>query len=1775
MELTENLTENLVHCVSRKIFNYFFYNRKYFGRQVVGEDGRVVYVRKRNKMSAAILENMINSKKSIMSYQQVRQKLKWVCLDIDIAKDKIDSDFDFFKNTELRNSLYKVYSETVKVLNKYNIKYVSEFSGNRGIHVWIFLDKEVSKNIGYAIIKKIDEELQINIKNLLGIILTDKYPKNGSAKNNTIGLGVKVPLSFHLKSNRYSYLFKETSEIEQIAVLDNEFLEKQMNILDSIKINSVSELIELLKINEVNEEENYQKQNMVLTDQDVNLEGIIEVLSKSEIFRYLFDKPLAHWSERDRIVLVASLIRIKSINDDNFGVRLLNEFFSSDEESYDADVTNEKLQNLKGLYPPNIKYLEDLYKKECSYCREHGIENIYDLLDLHLELKIELISNDLVNFGKIAQSELNYLLQNDEVPLTFIQDDLKNINDENLKDDIQKIYEKNYSFKNIVSYQYVRKETEIKNRYMYSLAANDRILSTYMSSKLTDYMYGDFSVNSYAYRLNKRNNNYIFENWSKAWLEYVYSIEGIINDGSYDEYYLIKLDIKSFYDSIDHIALREVLLKKIKLNVNPIKENEIFPIIHYLIELSKEITGSDKGVPQGPAYARILAELYLSQVDEVIESYLDEDFESYYRYVDDMFIILRDKTRANEIFQNIQQVLDTLKLDINMENEKFQFGVVKDLKYKVITKSFEKYFVDGVDYIGASDELINNTKKLLNELLTTEFNEVDVKQLPFYLTHLIDKEIFDSRKREIGEMILKSDIGRGSLFKHFYNNILFVDKDLKFELDLLINLQGLARSNLFSALIKNFNKYDKDVLKKIITSYSSKKDLLDYERIELIRLIIFSKIDTSDINFETEDLDIIIDNLKYANDFSLGEELESEILTRFQFKGNLNPLTILEDLDYFLEKAENLKRLDKVVNTFESIINISLSKNLNQSNGQSLVNLVCFLSLYSNIHLEGFKGMWKKVLNLDKNAPVSMNEWYKYKKHIVWQSVEEQNLMMIISDVLNDRALFPEEPVSQREKEFVVYLLLFILDPNSNIKSKIQDVNLDQIKGIIKEKNIEFLKWCIDENTDYFPDLPEVPRLNTYYNKRVVFRKQNKLLVRANAKLKDHIQVNAVLNDSWLNGDEYINFILEIKTNEELMNINDKLRGRDLIYGIKLIYGIFQLINKGHLYNYFEKGTFVNSSEDIHFKYSKYDEKIVVNKMNLFDNTPKRVKQEIMELLSDGDLLEKNKDAYQYSPTNFKSEFIPRNITDEDIINYVNFLGKYLNENLKEGEIDPIKIEKAKLYALKKIIKSSKKNFKEVDFVNAYASLSPHDFDRLIVFENDRTKIKDKLLFELFKGITDRIKFDIFEELNGFFKEIEIAKGRVEKYFSSEPKRLNNIIKDYKKPNIVWIEEKEKNLENVKILYPFEHEDLEIIPSNEVANLDARYALYSDSQFDIIIAIPLQGLISIKEKISMIDNKKVVQLLNSKRNALKSLVCFKESSKKIQKQNNLSENESYHRIWRFLDKFEEQYHEALLKLIAAYEVIDEQMCIEFFKELIEISEEKNVCLLPLKTKEDDNGFNVMVTNIGRDYGFDRNSIYQNKIWEDFRIINDCAVNQEYKSLAFVLDIGISGKQFRTTLHNYLYPSKDKPLSEEYFKIDSESLKDFMKQLDEIIIFSVVHTDVFEENVTKKIQQIYESLKSKMPNLKFRGKKIYKEQSTFSKKLDYKERKLIIKAFEEPRFTDKKLYMSDDTFLKYLNSIEEEKTSNILIARYKSMPKGHLIPLTEKFGVFNYRYDSKK
>lgn len=124
----------------------------------------------------------------------------------------------------------------------------------------------------------------------------------------------------------------------------------------------------------------------------------------------------------------------------------------------------------------------------------------------------------------------------------------------------------------------------------------------------------------------------------------------------YEEPYIIKIDIRKFFYSIDREIIKRIYRKKI-----PETERDFFRILDMIVDSSPE---GEKGLPLGNVTSQDFANIYLNEVDQYCKRYLGLKY--YVRYMDDICIIVKDKETARDVLTKIERyVEERLKLEVN------------------------------------------------------------------------------------------------------------------------------------------------------------------------------------------------------------------------------------------------------------------------------------------------------------------------------------------------------------------------------------------------------------------------------------------------------------------------------------------------------------------------------------------------------------------------------------------------------------------------------------------------------------------------------------------------------------------------------------------------------------------------------------------------------------------------------------------------------------------------------------------------------------------------------------------------------------------------------------------------------------------------------------------------------------------------------------------------------------------------------------------------------
>lgn len=122
-----------------------------------------------------------------------------------------------------------------------------------------------------------------------------------------------------------------------------------------------------------------------------------------------------------------------------------------------------------------------------------------------------------------------------------------------------------------------------------------------------------------------------------------------------NNYWVLKLDVKSFYESIDFHKVIDKIKKASRLNSQTI----------YLMEKIFTQLGKNIGIPRGISLSAIIAELFMKDFDLNVKR---KDGVYYYaRFVDDIIVFCNSKATQEQVKKEIEEELKKLGLKLNKE----------------------------------------------------------------------------------------------------------------------------------------------------------------------------------------------------------------------------------------------------------------------------------------------------------------------------------------------------------------------------------------------------------------------------------------------------------------------------------------------------------------------------------------------------------------------------------------------------------------------------------------------------------------------------------------------------------------------------------------------------------------------------------------------------------------------------------------------------------------------------------------------------------------------------------------------------------------------------------------------------------------------------------------------------------------------------------------------------------------------------------------------------
>ncbi len=125
--------------------------------------------------------------------------------------------------------------------------------------------------------------------------------------------------------------------------------------------------------------------------------------------------------------------------------------------------------------------------------------------------------------------------------------------------------------------------------------------------------------------------------------------------------YVLKADIKHYFEEVNH----EVLLKFLERKIS---DEKVMWLIRKIID-NYELRGrTAKGMPLGNSTSQFFANVYLNELDYFVKHKLKAKY--YIRYVDDFVILHNNEETLEEYKEEINNFLETIKLELHSDKSK-------------------------------------------------------------------------------------------------------------------------------------------------------------------------------------------------------------------------------------------------------------------------------------------------------------------------------------------------------------------------------------------------------------------------------------------------------------------------------------------------------------------------------------------------------------------------------------------------------------------------------------------------------------------------------------------------------------------------------------------------------------------------------------------------------------------------------------------------------------------------------------------------------------------------------------------------------------------------------------------------------------------------------------------------------------------------------------------------------------------------------------------------
>lgn len=667
-----------------ELFLQLFQGREaVFAKQWVGGSGYSP-VRPERSINADDVLSHIQGKGAYGIYPIKKDNtVKFVCFDVDLPKNfaEVEENALVTDKSILLQQVKNICITAINIISAYSFNskcILIEDTGGRGYHIWFFFKSSISamsaRMFAYSILKKAREQCEV-------------FPKQNEVAEGQYGNLIKLPLGLHKKYNQYSSFINIAEK--KILSIENPFahLTEIVPIPASIIINITRESAKEKELKPARP----RKAILCVETKSKETAGEVEksprigdLFGKCKAFSNLKKKVVSqhHLEHTERLALAYIMINIED------GEEILHQILSNCSD-YDKEHTQKEIGYLKTRKMKPISCRRLIEQGICDkYCRSEIREQSMDLnrpepspirfaLWGDITEPESLWEKDVLSFENVYRKSNLYRAWEQVKDYARVNEAFFDIHafeyfEEHLIENIETLRFELRNNKYLpVPYRWYlvpkpkeRKVDDFEYRRMAFVHPRDYIVIQAIINIIGPIFEKSFSDSCLGYRLDieGKTGNSIFYSWQSSWQNRKRRVTSFLYHPDY--FYYIKTDISRFYDNIDRVRLYGLILDKIG------SEKEICQVIESFLGNSyiEDSSGKEnickppsKGIPQGPAFSAFFANIYLNELDRIIEkkSY------DYVRYVDDMVILCESIKQLEDIKELVSHYLSSVNLELN------------------------------------------------------------------------------------------------------------------------------------------------------------------------------------------------------------------------------------------------------------------------------------------------------------------------------------------------------------------------------------------------------------------------------------------------------------------------------------------------------------------------------------------------------------------------------------------------------------------------------------------------------------------------------------------------------------------------------------------------------------------------------------------------------------------------------------------------------------------------------------------------------------------------------------------------------------------------------------------------------------------------------------------------------------------------------------------------------------------------------------------------------